>query len=204
MQNRTICIDLSNVVPGKGGTGGGISTYAINLVKNLDVLLNDSDLKVFCIKNNEFNGLGQLKNIEIRNVKVNNSNFFSRLLWLHVRLPLYCVKNKIKVLHRVVPELPLIKVCNYIITLHDFMFDFYLQNPPLKKYLVGSNLLKFKLFRKFTSMAVRIANGIIVPADTILAELGSKFPIQNKKVVTIYEASNFPGCDLKEKKKQIH
>lgn len=204
MKKEAICIDISNVVPGKGGTGGGISTYAINLVKNLDNILNDSSLTVYCIKNIQLNSLGEMNNIIIKNIKVNNSNFISRLFWLHIRLPLFCIANKIKLLHRIVPELPAIKVCKYIITLHDFMFDFYLQNPPLKKYLAGTNLLKFKLFRKFSHMAVSISNGIIVPADTILNELTNKFRIQNKKVIAIYEASEFPCYGLKEKKKQVH
>ncbi|MEP6583500.1 MAG: glycosyltransferase [Ginsengibacter sp.] len=205
MDKRLICIDISNVVPGKGGTGGGISTYAINLVKNIDTILdNDKSLTVYCIKNSEFAGLSEMRNIIIKNVKVNNSNFFLRLFWLHIRLPLFCKRYKINLLHRIVPELPLIKVCRYIITLHDFMFDFYLQNPPLKKYLTGANLLKFRLFSKFTNIAVSISDGIIVPAETIKSELLNKFRFQNNKVFAIYEASEFPGYEMAKKKNGLH
>ncbi len=204
MKREAICIDISNVVPGKGGTGGGISTYAINLVKNLDTTLKDNSYTVYCIKNNDFTSLGEIRNIIVKNIKVNNSNFISRLFWLHIRLPLFCIQHKIKVLHRIVPELPAIRVCKYIITLHDFMFDFYLKNPSLKKYVTGANLLKFKLFKKFSDVAINLSDGIIVPAHTILNELNNKFDIQNKKVVTIYEASELPGFGVKEKKKALH
>ncbi len=201
---KAICIDISNVVPGKGGTGGGISTYAINLIKNLDNIVNGSDYTIYCIKNNEFTGLEEMKNIVVKNIKVNNSNLISRLFWLHIRLPFFCLKHKIKLLHRVVPELPFVRVCKYVITLHDFMFDFYLQNPSLKKYLTGAALLKFKIFKKFSHMAIGISNGIIVPAETILKELNNKFSIQRNNVVAIYEASEFPGYEFKEKKKITH
>ena len=203
MKREIICIDISNVVPGKGGTGGGISTYAINLIKNLDVILDKNSLIVYCIKNRDFTGLMKLKNIIIKNKKVNNSNFVSRLLWLHIRLPFFCIANKVKVLHRIVPELPAIRVCKYIITVHDFMFDFYLQNPKLQKYLSGTGLLKFKIFKKLCHMAISASHGIIVPAETILNELRDKFQIHNKKVAAIYEASEFPAHELKEKK-MIH
>lgn len=206
MNRKKICIDISNVVPGKGGTGGGISTYAFNLVKNLDTILNDSNNKsitIYCIKNKEFTSLGEMKNIVVKNIKVNNSNIISRLFWLHIRLPLFCIANKIMVLHRVVPELPAIRVCKYIITFHDFMFEFYLKNAALRKYLTGANLLKFKLSKKLTNMAISMSNGIIVPAQTILNELSNKYDIQNKKVVALYLATEIPAVGL-EKKKEVH
>lgn len=199
-KENSICVDISNVVPGKGGTGGGISTYGINLIKNLDDVLNESGLKVYCIKNQELTGFENLKNIIIKNVKVNNSNLASRLFWLHIKLPLFCLTHKIKVLHRIVPELPAIKVCKYIITLHDFMFDFYLQHSRLKKYLDKANILKFRLFKKFCHLSIRLSDGIIVPADTILDELNKMFSLKNKKAVTIHEASEFSGKKTIEKK----
>ncbi len=202
-KENSICVDISNVVPGKGGTGGGISTYSINLIKNLDDILNESGFTVYCIKNEELTGFENLKNIIIKNVKVNNSSLISRLFWLHIKLPMFCVTHKIKVLHRIVPELPAIKVCKYIITLHDFMFDFYLQNSRLKKYLDKTNILKFRLFRKLCHLSIGVSDGIIVPADTILDELNKMFRLQNKKAVTIHEASEFPGHKTIEKKQAI-
>ncbi|MEP7230453.1 MAG: glycosyltransferase [Ginsengibacter sp.] len=203
MEKQIICIDISNVVPGKGGTGGGITTYAINLIKHLDSLLNDNNFKIYCIKNSELTSLGEFNNITTIDVKVNNSNIFSRLYWLHVRLPFFCKKKEVTVLHRIVPELPAIKVCKYIITLHDFMFDFYLQNSHLKKYLDKANIIKFRLFRKFCHLSIGVSDGIIVPADTILDELKKMFRLKNKKAVTIHEASEFPGHKTIEKKQAI-
>ncbi|MEP7251252.1 MAG: hypothetical protein ABI683_02700 [Ginsengibacter sp.] len=204
MKKNDICIDISNVVPGKGGTGGGIATYAINLITHLDSILTPEHPKVYCIKNIDFKSLDDLKNIIVKDVDVNNSNFISRLTWLHLRLPKFCIANNIKVLHRIVPELPAIKVCKYIVTVHDFMFDFYLERPALKKYLPGANLLKFKLFKALAGMAVRISDRIIVPAETILFELRERFPKHGHKATFIYEASASVRSEKREKKKLIH
>ncbi len=191
MKREVICIDITNIIPGKGGTGGGITTYAINLVKNLDVILDDNSPRVYCIKNIEFTNLGGLQRIILIDKKVNNSNLISRLFWLNIRLPWFCLTKKVRVLHRIVPELPVVKVCRYIITMHDFMFDFYLKKPALKKYLSKGNLLKFRLFQFFGTLAIKSSDGIIVPAETIKHELENKFPEQNRKVISIYEASEY-------------
>ncbi len=189
MKKKKVCIDISNIIPGKGGTGGGIATYAINLIKYLDRNLNEDSPTIYCLVNNEFSNLGDLKNIIVKNISVNNSNLFPRLFWLHVRLPIFCISKKIDVLHRIVPQLPGIKVCKYIITMHDFMFDFYLDRPSIRKYLTKKDLLKFWLFKKFNTMAVLASDGIIVPSETIKNELENKFHCKNTKVVMIYEAS---------------
>lgn len=189
MKEKRICVDLTNLVPGKGGTGGGITTYGINLINNLDINYTGNQKNIYCIKNSEFEGLEDLKNIMVVSRYVNNSNIISRLFWLHFRLPIFCISNKISVLHRIVPELPLLKVCRYIITMHDFMFDFYLTNPSLKNYLTGSEVLKFRLFSFFSKMAVKSANGIVVPAETIKEELEKRYNVRNKKIASIYEAA---------------
>lgn len=189
MRKKSICIDISNVVPGKGGSGGGIATYAINLVKYIDEQAGDSALTIYCIKNSEFTGLDAFKNLKVVSVSVNNSSLFSRFVWLHVRLPFFCVSKKISVLHRIVPELPSIKVCDYIITMHDFMFDQYLQTPHLKKYLSKANRLKFWLLNKVGYAAAKKSSVIIVPAETIKAELESKIQLKRAKIAVTYEAS---------------
>ncbi len=195
MEKKIICIDITNVIPGKGGTGGGITTYALNLVKNLDDLLNDPFLKVYCLKNPALTTLPVLKNIITVDKEVNNTSLIGRLTWLYVRLPSFCRSKKVKVLHRIVPELPVVKVCNYIITMHDFMFDFYLERKKLKDYLSFSSKLRFRLFQKLGKMAVRMSDGIIVPAETIRVETQDKFKLLATKCETIHEASQYAAGD---------
>ncbi len=189
MKRRKVCIDISNVVPGKGGSGGGIATYAINLVRHIDKIADSQKLEIYCIKNSRLTELEALKNLKVVNVSVNNSSLFSRFFWLHVRLPSFCLSNNINVLHRIVPELPSLKVCDYIITMHDFMFDKYLQNPHLKKYLSKTSLLKFQLLNKVGYAAAKKSNVVIVPTQTIKAELENKIELKNQKVAVTYEAS---------------
>ncbi|WP_114748883.1 glycosyltransferase family 4 protein [Pleomorphovibrio marinus] len=187
-EQKNICIDISNVIPGKGGAGGGITTYAINFVENLDLILENEYSTVFCLKNTKLDGLTNLKNIKVINISLNNNDFFSRMFWLQVRLPLFCVYRKIDLLHRVIPEMPRIKVCKYIVTVHDFMFDLYLLNPHLKKYLKVKNKFKFYFLRHLSKSAIGISDFVIVPAKAIKKELKQKFNI-SEKIIVIQEAS---------------
>lgn len=187
--NTKVCIDLTNIIPGKGGSGGGIATYSINLVKHLDSLVDGTGLTVYCLKNSKYDGLDGLKNIQIVNFSLSNDNLFSRIFWLNVRLPYFCKSNKIDVLHRTIPELPFIKVCKYIVTMHDFMFDLYLQHPHLKKYLSAKNLFKFSFLQNLSRRAISASDTIIVPAEVIKEELQQKLGAHHH-VVVINEASD--------------
>src|SRR5690606_30832276 len=113
MALKRICIDLSNIVPGKGGSGGGIANYAFNLVKGLNKIDDKEKIQIICIKHPDFKALDAFKNIRIVNSDF-NTNLFKRFIWIHIYLPFYCVYHKINLLHRVTPELPFVKVCKYI------------------------------------------------------------------------------------------
>jgi glycosyltransferase involved in cell wall biosynthesis len=183
-----VCIDLTNIIPGKGGSGGGIATYSINLVKHLDSLLEDKGPTVYCLKNSKYKGLDDLKNIKVIPIDLNNDNLFSRMLWLNVRLPYFCRSHKIDLLHRTIPELPTLKVCKYMVTMHDFMFDLYLDHPHLKKYLSAKHRFKFHFLRRLSRLAISSSDTIIVPAETIKKELEQKLG-SHHRVVVIHEAS---------------
>lgn len=186
--NVSICIDLTNIIPGKGGSGGGIATYSINLVRHLDGLVEDIGLTVYCLKNSRYDGLDDLKNIQVINFSLNNDNLFSRMFWLNVRLPRFCKSHNIGLLHRTIPELPIIKVCKYMVTMHDFMFDLYLDHPHLKRYLSAKNLFKFYFLRHLSRRAISSSDKIIVPAEAIKQELQEKLG-GGHEVVVINEAS---------------
>ncbi|OOG68051.1 glycosyltransferase family 1 protein [Algoriphagus sp. A40] len=178
-----VCLDVTNISPGKGGAGGGIATYARNLLLGLDEILKKSeysDLEFLAIGHSGF--LGDLKLSRIQKVlkDVNNQSLFARNFWLHFSLPQFLRKNKISVLHRVIPELPFFKASKYVMTLHDFMFDFYLENPELKKYLGTFNHLKFLFLRFLMRSGVSNHDYILVPSTAISLEASNRFP--NKKL----------------------
>lgn len=188
-----ICIDVTNISPGKGGAGGGIATYAKNLLLGLDELLKKSEfseLEILAIGHSGF--LGNLKLIRIQKVieDVNNQSFVARNYWLHFSLPQFLRKNKIQILHRVIPELPLVKESKYVMTLHDFMFDFYLENPELKKYLGTFNHLKFLFLRFLMRMCVSNHDYILVPSTAISIEANNRFPTKNLAIKVTKLATN--------------
>jgi glycosyltransferase involved in cell wall biosynthesis len=174
-----ICLDVTNISPGKGGAGGGITTYAKNLLLGLDTLLKDAEsqkVDMIAIGHKDF--LRDLKLDRIQKVyrNVDNQSFVKRNYWLHVSLPRYLRKNRIHVLHRVIPELPLVKSSKYVMTLHDFMFDFYLETPALKKYLGNVNQLKFLFLRMLMRLGVSNHDAILMPSSSIAREARERFP----------------------------
>ncbi|WP_026969093.1 glycosyltransferase family 4 protein [Algoriphagus terrigena] len=174
-----ICLDVTNISPGKGGAGGGITTYAKNLLLGLDNLLKDAEsqkVDMLAIGHKDF--LRDLKLDRIQKVyrNVDNQSFVKRNYWLHVSLPSYLRKNQIQVLHRVIPELPLVKSSKYVMTLHDFMFDFYLETPALKKYLGNVNQLKFLFLRMLMRLGVSNHDTILMPSSSIAKEARERFP----------------------------
>ncbi|MDI1323398.1 MAG: glycosyltransferase family 1 protein [Algoriphagus sp.] len=180
---KRICVDVTNISPGKGGAGGGITTYAKNLLLGLDYLVENSDysdLEIVAIGHSEFLEGLKLQRIKTVHRKVNNQSFVKRNFWLHISLPLFLKKNHFQILHRVIPELPVFKTARYVMTLHDFMFDFYLENPVLKKYLGLTNQLKFLFLRSLMRKSVDNHDCILVPSFSIKDEFKKR--CTNKKL----------------------
>lgn len=189
MSKKKICIDISNIVPGKGGSGGGIATYSLNLVKDLDKIYNTDESYLYCIKHSDFKGFEECKNIRFVNINLNIQNFIYRSFWIQIYLPAFCIWNRIHLLHRVTPELPVIKVCKYVCTLHDLMFDYYSLNKEVRKFLNKASLIKFFIFRIITRHALYISDSVIVPSNAIKNEVIKKYNTKGAKINTIYEAS---------------
>lgn len=198
MSKKRVCIDISNIVPGKGGSGGGINTYALNLIKYIDQNYDPAEMDIRCIKHADFTGLENCHKIKFINTNNPNQNIWFRIFWIHIYIPIFCIRNKINLLHRVTPELPLIKVCKYVCTLHDLMFDFHLSNKAIRKFFSTSEITKFKIFKLITRHAIFISDSIIVPSSTIKNEVIEKFNVKSAKITAIYEASENPSRIIEE------
>jgi glycosyltransferase involved in cell wall biosynthesis len=189
MNKKKICIDISNIIPGSGGSGGGIATYALNLIKGLNEANNLGELEIYCLKHPNFQGFSNCTNIKIVDIGIENKKFLNRIYWTHLYLPFFCLKNRINLLHRVTPELPLIKVCKYVCTLHDLMFDFYLSKNEIKKFLSKTEIIKFSMFKMITKHAAHISNSVIVPSYAIKKELIEKYRTKDQKIWVTHEAT---------------
>lgn len=178
-----VLIDISNITPGKGGSGGGVAIYANKLLEELDSLMENSSYKIYCFKNKDNN------NIKYRNIKViqksyNTSNFLIRLLWLNIYLPFYCLNNRITVLHRVVPEMPIIKTTSYICTLHDLMYRYHLKKSYKRLNLIDK--IKSHVYGIIIKISVSISDYILVPSDFIQSEVIEVFNLKSSKIETTY------------------
>ncbi len=189
MTKKNICIDISNIVPGKGGSGGGISTYSLNLIKSLDKICGENELYIYCIKQSSFKGFENCSKIKFINININMQNFISRTFWIQIYLPFFCIRNKVNLLHRVTPELPVLKVCKYMCTLHDLMFDFYISHKKIRKFLSKVELIKFFIFRIISRHSILCSDSIIVPSRAIKTEVIKKYRTNSDKLHIIYEAS---------------
>ena len=73
---KRICIDISNVIPGKGGSGGGIATYALNLIKGLNQNTSIDEFEIYCLKHPDFSGFDNCDNIKIIDIGIKNKKVF--------------------------------------------------------------------------------------------------------------------------------
>lgn len=195
-----ICIDVTNIVPGLGGAGGGISTYSKNLIAGLDNILEsiEEEVEIIVVGHPEFLKKNEVKNVTISYQIVNNQSFFSRFYWLNFSLPRFLKENQVDVLHRVVPELPIFTNTKSMFTLHDFMFDFYLSNERLGRYLGIKQKLKFRILRWFMRSGLKKGNMVLVPSGSIANELKRRFPKKDLTIKVTKLATSFEGLDINE------
>lgn len=174
-----IIIDLATIYPGKGGAGGGIWTYASQLVTELDRYADrwaDSfDITVVVNKEARIQKLNKLK---IRRIAMDLSFFPNRLFYVHIWLPVYCWCTK-SILHKTYFEVPLFSVKNTIVTIHDCMASFYREN--YRKSSVNRGL-KGMYFRWITWWAVRRSKIVCTPSHAVKKELVTRYGICPDKV----------------------
>ena len=175
-----VLIDISNIIPGKGGAGGGVAVYADNLLEALDNLIIHSEDSFTCFKNCNNNNR-RYKSIKVIETSYKTTNLLVRLNWLNIYLPFYCLKNKISVLHRVVPELPFIKVCKHVCTLHDLMYRFHLKTLTKERTSLSHSIKSFS-YGMILKKSVLSADFILVPSYFIKSEAIKVFRVSPSKI----------------------
>jgi glycosyltransferase involved in cell wall biosynthesis len=191
----TVLIDISNIIPGKGGAGGGVWIYSLNLLRELDRMAPGSGIRFLCIKNKENKELS-LDNIPVTDNPFKQSGILGRLFWMHGALPAYCLFKGVRVLHRVTPEMPLLCTARGVCTLHDLMFEHYLKNPTLFRYFSKGEQLKFRIFRQVTRLSVLTSSAVVVPSHAVREEVLRGHPRAARKVRVTHEAVADRGQEL--------
>lgn len=178
---KRIAIDLVPIYPGHGGAGGGIYTYAKSLIENLDhsTVLQNSECTFYCLVNSQFDL--ELKNIKVVKFDIDSRRYFKRMLYVHIILPWYCLKNNISILHKLATEIPIFCTSDLVVTVHDFVQDHYVANKnPYYSSLLEK--LRVKYFAFITNYALKKAKYIITPSVTIKNEAISKRKVPANKI----------------------
>jgi hypothetical protein len=183
MKKKVIAIDIVTLYSGFGGSGGGIWTYAQNLLINLDNQIGSSDnFELYCFVNTDYQT--SLKNIKIIKIKGTYSGLFNRLFYIHVILPILCYKHKVDYLHKLATEIPIFCFSKILLTIHDFMAEHYKENLDLKSNN-KVELLKQSYFLFMTKFAIRNSFLIFTPSISVKNEAVFRYSIDPKKVHAI-------------------
>jgi len=205
---KTICLDLTNIVPGVGGVGGGIATYGKSLALGMDSILSKNrDLSSqyrFIVLLNE----KTYKNLEFDIFdkyffKINNQSLLDRMLWLQYRLPNFLKEQKVDLLHRIVSELPYRKTCKSVANVHDFMFNFYLNDSDFGKYLKFKEKIKFHILNKLLYQSLKSGDQLLVNSAAVKNEALNKVDIEPGKISVVhlgFDNKNFSMIELEESK----
>lgn len=130
--NRRIAIDLVTIRPGEGGTGSGIWTYASELLQHLDSA-GSQGLEIICLINPSqapfFSNVRSIRQIVFPDF---GKHILLRLIWVHLLLPLFCLWHRIGILHKLATETPLFCPARRVTTIHDFYYEFLMENHPPK------------------------------------------------------------------------
>lgn len=192
-----IGIDVATIIPGKGGTGGGIWTYAKNVLMALDDLVeNESGIKVKVFVNKAFDL--NLKHIDVIRTDLNTEPLINRLRYVHLVLPRLCKRFHVDVLHKLATEVPFFYRGSVIVTIHDFMSDFYLEKGYYRNDLFG--LLKSHYFKFIEKIAVKKSRLIIANSFSIKNELTGKYGNKNVRVIGLGNSVNEIPVPCKNKK----
>lgn len=195
MNKRKIIIDVATIYPGKGGAGGGIWSYARNLLIHLDEQCTAApDLAFVVLVNKEFQL--PLQHIQVVVVPGHLQRFLFRFLYVHLYLPLYVLWHK-ALLHKVYFEVPLFCPAPLLVTIHDCMGNFYAQ----KKYSGNKGRsIKELYFNYINRVAIRRSDMICTPSAAIKNELVANFGIAADKVVVTPLAATAIGPAVTRKK----
>ncbi|HLO80513.1 MAG TPA: glycosyltransferase family 1 protein [Chitinophagaceae bacterium] len=177
---KTIIIDAATIYPGKGGAGGGIWSYAANLLTELDAALDHGagDVHFLCLVNADFNL--PLKNIRVKKIAANLKNFPLRLVYVHLYLPALVYSRK-AVLHKLYFEVPFFSPSNTIVTIHDCMSSFYKKKKYTRESL--SKRLQYFYFDTVNDRAIRKSKLICTPSGFIKNEIVENYKTALEKVI---------------------
>ena len=191
---RKIAFDLVPNQPGTGGAGGGIWTYVSNLVTCIDRRVSeDIEITCFVSKPSSF-AFNTIKCIE---VPIRCDSLIKRLLWVHLLLPLWCLRHKVALLHKFASEIPLVSACPIAINVNDFMAEYYLDDKgDIREFLSGTDLLRLTYFKFMQWYAFKVTRMVFFLTQAIADEAIERYHPKKERLVVAYAGVHTPDDSL--------
>lgn len=184
-----VALDIVPMAAGRGGTGSGIWTYTVNLLRHLDACCPaDLDVGVL-MRRGQLAELGfpltRLKPVE---VAWPGKGIVSRLLWVHLALPLVCLRKRITVLHKLATDTPWWCPAQRITTIHDFYYEFLLEHTPREQVRLYERLEQI-YFEWVTRICFRRSRALLTVSAAVRDEAARRYPAASSKLTVIHHGA---------------
>lgn len=188
-----VALDIVPMAAGRGGTGSGIWTYTVNLLRQLDACCpSDLELGVFA-RREQLAELGfSFKRLRCVIVAWPGKGIVSRLLWVHLGLPWHCLRQQVRVLHKLATDTPFWCPARRITTLHDFYYEFLMEHTP-RAHVRGYERLEQFYFDWVTRLCFRRSQAIIAVSAAVRDEAARRYPDAAARITVVpHGAPTYP------------
>jgi glycosyltransferase involved in cell wall biosynthesis len=188
MRTHRVLIDLVPIRPGKGGSGSGIWTHALHLVRELD-RLERTEVEVHCLINPDQEAFfKELRQVRLHRCPDLGGSTLLRLLWIHVALPVLCLVHRVRALHKLATETPFLLPVRRITTVHDFYNEFMHEQEGIPLGLAG------RYFSWISRVCFRKSKAVITVSGAIRDEAKQRFPESRAVIVAIHNGVDLPNA----------
>lgn len=186
---KRVAMDLVPISPGKGGTGSGIWTVARELVAHLDQLDDFQGLEILCLINRAQKPyFSRLRKIRCVVFPTFGKPVLLRLLWTHLFLPLWCFFRRVDILHKPATETPLFCSARRVTTVHDFYYEFLMEQHPPEKIRLYERLEDL-YFSFVTRVCFKKSRAIVAVSEATRREAVLRFPEAEDRMYTIHHGA---------------
>jgi glycosyltransferase involved in cell wall biosynthesis len=169
-----IAIDATSVPPRPAGAG----VYAIELVRAMAERDRRDGYALFARTHALDDAIAGRRNWRVEHLSASRP---ARLAWEQIRLPGHLEALRIDVLHSTHHTLPLRPVrSRRVVTIHDVTFIRIPERyPPARR----------AYFRAITQLSAKVADAVIVPSESVRADVVRTLGVPPAKVHVVYEAA---------------
>ncbi len=184
-----VAIDIVPMAAGQGGTGSGIWTYTVNLLRHLDACCPDHLEIGVLLRRGQLSALGfPLQRLKPVEVAWPGKGIVSRLFWVHLALPLVCWWKRVAVLHKLATDTPLWCPACRITTIHDFYYEFLMEHTPRERVRFYERLEQF-YFEWVTRICFRRSRALLTVSAAVRDEAARRYPAARDRLIVVHHGS---------------